>query len=298
MNKVVLITGTSSGIGRAAAETLAKHRYQVIATMRDSSGKNRPAATYLISLAEREGYDLQVLEMDVTSDASVNRAVEQALRRFGRIDVVINNAGIAGVGITEGFTIGQFQQVLDVNLLGPIRVNRAVLPAMRRQQSGLLIHVSSAAGRAVLPGFAAYSASKFALEAVADVYRFELSAFGIDSVIVEPGIHKTALTERSFGPAEEDRVSFYGPVSEAVNRIKGILENAVSAPETPGPEIVAESFISLIETPAGKRPFRTVPSTSMQPLLEDYNAATASVRDTVAELFGVSELTAIRQGGL
>ena len=135
--------------------------------------------------------------MDVTNDASVNHAVQQTLDRAGRIDVVINNAGIAAQGITEAYTVEQFQQLLllDVNLLGVARVNRAVLPAMRRQHTGLLIHVSSGIGRIVIPECAAYAASKFALEALADGYRFELAPLGIDSVIVEPGIHRTPILE-------------------------------------------------------------------------------------------------------
>ena len=295
MNKVVLITGTSTGFGRTAAETLAQRGYSVVATMRDCSGRNRSACETLRSLANREGWNLDVLDMDVTNDASVNQAVQQALDRAGRIDVVINNAGISALGITEAFTVEQFQQVLEVNLLGVVRVNRAVLPAMRRQHSGLLIHVSSAAGRAVVPGFAAYSASKYALEALADVYRFELSEFGIDSVLVEPGSHRTPLAEKSFAPADQGRVAEYGSTAEAVDRVKGIFAWANSAPETPGPEGVVETFVRLIETPAGERPFRTVPTAALQPLLEPYNALAATMRDAIAQMFRVSELTVLQQ---
>lgn len=294
MNKVVLITGTSTGFGRTAAETLAQRGYSVFATMREWSGRNRSACEALRSLANREGWNLDVLGMDVTNDASVNQAVQQALDRAGRIDVVINNAGISARGITEAFTVEQFQQVLDVNLLGVVRVNRAVLPAMRRQRSGLLIHVSSAAGRAVLPGFAAYSASKFALEALADAYRFELSGFGIDSVLVEPGIHRTPISEKSLAPADQGRVAEYGSAAEAVNRVMGIFEGASSAPETPGPEGVVETFVRLIETPAGERPFRTVPTAALQPLLEPYNALAATMRDALAQMFKVPELTVLQ----
>jgi NAD(P)-dependent dehydrogenase (short-subunit alcohol dehydrogenase family) len=226
MNKAVLITGTSTGFGRTAAETLARRGYSVYATMRDSSGRNRSACEALRSLADREGWNLDVLEMDVCSDASVNLAVQQTLDRAGRIDVVINNAGIFALGITEAFTIEEFQQVLEVNLFGVVRVNRAVLPAMRRQHGGLLIHVSSAGGRAVVPGCAAYSASKYALEALADVYRFELSAFGIDSVLVEPGIHRTPILEKLLAPSDQHRAAEYGTTAEAVDRVKGVFNEA------------------------------------------------------------------------
>jgi len=142
-----------------------------------------------------------------------------------------------------------------------------VLPAMRHQRSGLLIHVSSGIGRSVVPGFAAYSASKFALEALADAYRFELAPLGIDSIIVEPGFHRTPILERIFAPVYQNRVAEYGTVAEFIQSVKSVLDGASSAPETPGPEVVVEAFVRLIETPAGERPFRTVPTVSRVRLL-------------------------------
>jgi NAD(P)-dependent dehydrogenase (short-subunit alcohol dehydrogenase family) len=294
MDKVILITGTSTGFGRTAAETLAQRGYRVFATIRDSSGRNAATSEALRSLANAKRWNLDVLEMDVTNDASVNHAVQQALDRAGRIDVVINNAGIAGLGLTEAFTVEQFRQIFEVNLLGVVRVNRAVLPAMRRQRGGLLIHVSSGMGRAVVPGFAAYSASKFALEALADAYRFELSQLGIDSVIVEPGIHRTPILEKFLSPADQNRVAEYGSTAEAIKRVKSVFEEASSALETPGPEGVVEAFVRLVETPAGERPFRTVPTAAIAPLLEPYNALAATMRDTVAQIFKVPELTVLQ----
>jgi NAD(P)-dependent dehydrogenase (short-subunit alcohol dehydrogenase family) len=294
VDKVILITGTSTGFGRTAAETLAQRGYRVFATMRDTSGRNASTFEALRSLAKVKRWNLDVLQMDVTNDASVNHAVQQTLDRAGRIDVVINNAGIAAQGVTEAYTVEQFQQVLDVNLFGVARVNRAVLPAMRRQHTGLLIHVSSGIGRVVVPGFAAYAASKFALEALADAYRFELAPLGIDSVIVEPGIHRTPILEKFLAPADQNRVAEYGPTAEAINRVKSVFDEANTAPETPGPEVVVDAFVRLIETPTGERPFRTVPTAAIQPLLEPYNALAATVRDTVAQLFRVPELTVLR----
>ena len=295
MGKVILITGTSTGFGRTAAETLARLGYTVFATMRDISGRNAAARKALQSLAEREGWNLDVLDMDVTNEASVNRAVQQALDRAARIDVVINNAGIAAQGITEAFPVEQYQQVFDVNLFGAARVNRAVLPAMRRKRSGLLIHVSSGAGRAVTPGFAVYCASKFALEALADGYRFELSAFGIDSVLVEPGTHRTPILENFLSPADQSRVAEYGSTAEAIEKVKGIFAGASSAPETPGPEGVVDAFVRLIEMPAGERPFRTIPTAALQPVLEPYNELAKAVRDALVQQFNLlKELTVLR----
>jgi NAD(P)-dependent dehydrogenase (short-subunit alcohol dehydrogenase family) len=295
MNTVVLITGASTGFGRAAAETLAGRGYTVFATMRDSLGRNVSHREALHALASRERHALYVLDMDVTQVPSVEQAVHQALERSGRIDVVINNAGVAALGLTEAYTIEQFQQLFDVNFFGAVRVNRAVLPAMRRQRSGLLIHVSSGAGRVVAPCMAVYCASKFALEALADGYRFELSPFGVDSVVVEPGIHRTPILEKFLAPADQARVADYGSLAEYAARIQGVFDAANSAPETPGSAEVVEAFVRLIETPAGERPFRTVPTPAMQPLLNPYNAEAAEMRQAVADMFNVPELMVLHR---
>jgi NAD(P)-dependent dehydrogenase (short-subunit alcohol dehydrogenase family) len=263
--------------------------------MRDSSGRNAPNNEALQSLATREGWTLHLLDLDVTDDASVRQAVQHALGRAGRIDVVINNAGVGALGLTEAYTLEQFQQLFDVNLFGAVRVNRAVLPSMRRQHSGLLIHVSSAAGRLVPPCMGVYCASKFALEALAEAYRFELSPFGIDSVLVEPGIHRTPILEKFLEPADQARVVDYGSAAQYAARVKGVFDAANVAPDTPGADEVVEAFVRLIETPAGERPFRTVPTAALQPLLDPYNAAAANLQQVVAQMFNVPELMVLQR---
>ena len=292
---VILITGSSTGFGRAAAETLARRGYTVFATMRDISGRNASHSHALQELAVREKLEIHVLEMDVTQDASADQAIRRILGKAGRIDVVINNAGIAALGLTEAYTIEQFQQLFDVNVFGVARVNRAVLPSMRRQRRGLLIHVSSAAGRVTPPCMAVYCGTKFALEALADAYRFELSPFGIDSVLVEPGIHRTPILERFITPADQARVADYGSAAEYAARIRNVFDTANQSPETPGTDEVVEAFVRLIEMPNGQRPFRTVPTPALQPLLEPYNAAAADVRQVVAQIFNVPELLVLQQ---
>jgi len=273
---------------------MARRGYRVFATMRDSAGRNRPHRDTLESLAKQENLPLRVLEMDVTNDDSVSSAIGEALNSAERIDVVVNNAGVAQLGITEAYSIAKMQSLFEVNVFGAARVNRAVLPAMRRQRSGLLIHVSSAAGRIVLPYFGIYCASKFALEALADSYRFELAPLGVDSVVVEPGIHRTPILENFQPPDDERRAAEYQPESDYVARVKGVFDAANAAPETPGPEEVAEAFIRLIEMPAGTRPFRTVPTAAMAPLLEGYNLAADQIRQTAAQVFNVGDLLALK----
>ncbi len=297
MKKVVLITGSSTGFGRATAELLARHGHTVFATMRDTANRNSRHREALESLAVQEKLPIHVVEMDVSADASVLAATEQILKRAGRIDVVINNAGVAALGITEAYTLEKIQKLFDVNFFGVVRVNRAVLPAMRRQRSGLLIHVSSAAGRLVVGYFGIYCASKFALEALADSYRFELAPFGVDSVIVEPGIHRTPILEAFQPPDDETRAAEYRSGGDFTSRVKSVFDAASASPDTPGSAEVAETFLRLIEMPAGTRPFRTVPTAAMAPLLEPYNEAASQIRQLVAQAFNTSELTVLNSSG-
>jgi NAD(P)-dependent dehydrogenase (short-subunit alcohol dehydrogenase family) len=262
--------------------------------MRDTAGRNTSHREALESLAKRENLPLRVLEMDVASDESVSSATQEALNSAGRIDVVVNNAGVATLGITEAYTIAKIQRLFEVNVFGAARVNRAVLPAMRRQRSGLLIHVSSVAGRVVVPYLGIYCASKFALEALADSYRSELAPFGVDSVIVEPGIHRTPILENFQAPDDEGRAAEYRPGADYVTRVKAVFDAANAAPATPGSEEVAEAFIRLVEMPAGTRPFRTVPTSAIAPLLEPHNLAADQLRQTAAQIFNVSELMVLK----
>src|SRR2546422_1993723 len=191
--QVVLITGSSTGFGRLFAETLARKGHTVFATMRDPGGRNAKNASEIRALAGKKSLPIHVLDMDVTNDISVERAVDAAVAKAGRIDVAINNAGYYLSGLEEAVTTEQAQRLMDTNFLGPVRVNRAVLPHMRRQRGGVLIHVSSGAGRVVLPSAGFYCASKFALEALAEAYSYELAAQGIESVILEPGQYETPV---------------------------------------------------------------------------------------------------------
>lgn len=290
MSSVVLITGASTGFGRETAERLASHGHSVLATMRDPNGRNREHCEALERIAQTTGAKLHVLELDVTNESSVQNAITAGVQLFGRLDVVINNAGFAGFGVLEAYTVEQFQQMFDVNVFGVVRVNRAALPIMRRQRSGLLIHVSSGAGRVVVPALGVYSASKFALEAIADAYRFELLPFGIDSVLVEPGIYRTPVFDRLLEPDDLQRVIDYGDCRQYVERVLGVFKAAIADLNAPGPEEVAEAIVRLVETESDSRPFRTVVSAPIEQLLAGYNDAAEKLRPIVAQIFNVPEL--------
>ena len=290
MPKRVLVTGTSTGFGRAIAERLARRGDFVFATMRDLDGRNAAHCQALEALASREGLQLRVLALDVTDQASVDSAIAAALTDAGALDVVINNAGIAALGVTEAFTPEQFEQIFAVNVYGAVRVNRAVLPSMRRQRSGLLVHVSSAAGRVTVPALAAYCASKYALEAIADAYRYELLPFGVDSILVEPGVYRTGIHDRLTAPADAATLADYGNSAEFAERVNGVFQAIVGASDAPGSDEVVEAVVALIDMPGEQRPFRTVVSAPIQQLLHAYNTTADALRPVVAQIFNVAEL--------
>ena len=199
MSKTILITGASSGFGRGTAETLARAGHRVFATMRDPRVRNRDHARAL------EGHGIEVVELDVTSDASVEAAVKAILQSAGRIDVLINNAGVASAGITEAFTADQAKVIFNTNVVGLLRTSRAVLPAMRGQRDGLIINIGSILGRVTFPFFGIYGASKFAVEALTDSLRYEVSQLGIEVTLVQPSAYPTAMYSNIQQPADLDR---------------------------------------------------------------------------------------------
>ena len=255
---VVVITGTSSGIGKLATETLARAGHTVYATMRESNGRNSESADDLRRFAEREGVSVNVLEMDVQDTASVDHAIDRIVRDATHIDAVVNNAGLMSIGLAEGFTEAQVEHQMDVNLMGPVRVCRAVLPHLRRQGSGVLIHVTSIVGRILFPGCAFYCASKFAHEAYAEVLHYELSGTGVESVIVEPGPYPSQLLPNSPGPEDRDRLMGYGELAHLRQRFMDHFAELFSSPESPDTQEVADAILRLVELPSGTRPMRTV----------------------------------------
>ena len=288
--QVVLITGSSTGFGRLFAETLARKGHTVFATMRDPGGRNAKNASEIRALAQEESLPIHVLELDVTDDASVGRAVDTAVAKAGRIDVAINNAGYYLSGLEEAVTTEQAQRLMDTNFLGPVRVNRAVLPHMRRQRSGVLMHISSGAGRVVLPSAGFYCASKFALEALAEAYSYELAGQGIESVIVQPGQYETPVFGNTVRAADEARTDTYGAVKEIPARVNAALSSTAGDAQE-----VADTVLQIIETPAGEKQLRYF--VSPQDFgLNEINALSKRVQANVIEAFGLTADTKFLKG--
>jgi len=257
----ILITGCSSGFGRLAAQTLAGRGDRVWATMRDVEGRNREAAEALRQQSKEKGWRLDVLDLDVTSDASVDSAAEAVRAEGAGPDVVLNNAGRMYAGVTEAYTAEEFLRQLDVNVLGIHRVTRAFLPSMRARGSGLFINLSSIAGRMALPFFGLYHASKWGVEGYSLGMRRELACTGIDVVVVEPGPFTTQLFPNIVGPADGDgRGDGYPQVShDTFAAMAKAFDDLFANPETPtDPGDVVERIVALIDMEPGARPFRTV----------------------------------------
>lgn len=283
--KVVLITGTSSGFGRLIAEKLARKKYHVFATMRDVKGRNAAVAREIAELAKRESLSLQTLDLDVTSDSSVERAVSKVVLECSRVDVLVNNAGYGVMDLSETVTTAQAQRQFDTNFFGVLRMNRAVVPTMKRQKSGLLLHVSSGGGRLVIPGMGLYCASKFAMEALAEVYRYELASQGIDSVIIEPGAYATPIMAKLEKGEDPKRKTGYGEMAEVPEKLKAKIGSSRGNPQE-----IADAILQIIETTPGQRQLRYRVGLG-GPGVQRINAVTDEVQAQMLEAFGITAET-------
>ncbi|HTJ95408.1 MAG TPA: SDR family oxidoreductase [Pararobbsia sp.] len=268
MSKMILITGASTGFGRDAAETLADAGHRVFASMRDINGRNRPHAR---ALAEK---GIDIVELDVTDDASVERGVASAVKKAGRLDVVINNAGIGAAGVSEAFTPEQAHALFNVNVGGIQRTLRAVLPVFRRQRHGLVVNIGSILGRVTFPFFGLYGASKFAVEALTDSYRYELSQLGIDVVLMQPSNYPTSIFANALLPADNARVAEYGEIGGIPDKMVQTLMDLFQSDGAPDPHDVAKAIKDVVEQPQGSRPARVVVGQSFgTDLLNNQSAA-------------------------
>lgn len=278
--QTILITGASRGIGLLAAKALAQRGHKVYASMRDITGRNRDAARDLEAWARDGGFKLEPLELDVTDQASVDRAVA-TIEAQGPLDVLVNNAGIMPVGLTEAFTLDQQQACFDVNMFGLARTSRAVLPHMRERGSGLLINLSSAAGRLTIPHFGVYCASKWAMEAYCEALHYELEPFGIDSVLIEPSGHGTDLVASSPAPADTAAVKAYGAFAGGRERLLGMFQDMFDQGDAmTDAGNVARKIVELVEM-QGPRPIRTQVGQDMG--VDAVNVATAPIQAGLVE---------------
>ncbi|MEQ9814573.1 MAG: SDR family oxidoreductase [Azospirillaceae bacterium] len=251
--KTVVITGASSGFGAAAVRAFADRGDRVWGTMRDAEGRNAARKAELEAYSPR----IAIAEMDVTNDAWVAEGFASILAE-GPVDILINNAGIMYIGMTEAYSVGQAHEQMDTNYFGAIRAMQAVLPSMRAAGSGLIINTSSIAGRVSVPFFGTYCATKHALEAYSQSLRYEVAPFGIDVALVEPGPFPSNLLAAGKPPAREEVLSSYGVLGDVpANMIAGFADMLASA-AAPDPQLVVDAYLALADAAPGKRPTRTV----------------------------------------
>jgi NAD(P)-dependent dehydrogenase (short-subunit alcohol dehydrogenase family) len=294
MQQAVLITGSSSGFGRLTAEALARKGHTVFASMRGITSRNAAAASELTHLAQREGLKLHVVELDVGEEASVRAGVARALELGGRIDVVLNNAGVMAAGFDEAYTEEQFRSVFDTNVFGPQRVTREVLPHMRERGSGLVLFVSSGMAQLIFPFAGLYVASKRAMEGLAESYRYQLAPLGIDVAILEPGGYLTEIYSKPVIPADTAHVASYGPLADMPQKFFGEFIEALKAPDAPHPREVADALVSLIEAPVGQRPLRTVVDPRLGQPVQAINDAVSAVQKSAFSALGLQDMLSVK----
>jgi NAD(P)-dependent dehydrogenase (short-subunit alcohol dehydrogenase family) len=290
MSKKILITGASGGFGVLTVKKLIENGNQVAAAMRDVEGRNKKTAEELSALGAK------IIELDVTSDDSVTKGVESAIQQLGGLDVLMNNAGIGSAGMIEFFTTADFQRLYEVNVFGVQRMNRAVVPYFRNQKSGLIVYTSSLLGRITLPFYGLYQSSKWALEALAENYRVELSTFGIENCIVEPGGFPTAFAENLMLPSDTSQAENYGGFIHAPQKMGENFHNVLMNNPQQNPQRVADAFAELIEIPVGEKPFRTtVDFIGMGDHVQKYNEHLGQVTTGLYTNFGIAGMLSVQK---
>jgi NAD(P)-dependent dehydrogenase (short-subunit alcohol dehydrogenase family) len=257
--KIIVITGASSGFGALTARALAKAGHTVYASMRDTTGRNARQVEEAKNFAKDNRVDLRTIELDVASQASVDAAIQKIVGENKRLDVVIHNAGHMVFGPAEAFTPEQLAELYDINVLSTQRVNRAVLPQLRKQRNGLLVWVSSSSAAGGTPPYLApYFAAKAGMDALAVLYARELTRWGIETSIIVPGAFTGGTNHfaHAGAPSDKERVAEYeaGPYKGFADAImKGFT--SIVPPEA-DVSAVAEAIAKVVDTPFGKRPFR------------------------------------------
>jgi NAD(P)-dependent dehydrogenase (short-subunit alcohol dehydrogenase family) len=236
-NKVAVVTGSSTGIGFETALLLARSGFNTYASMRDfKKSKN------IAEIAKKEDLPLTVVQLDVKDDISVKDAISKIIAESKRIDVLVNNAGYGLFSPLEDVTLDQVKDQFETNFFGAIRVMHEVIPTMRRQRNGTIINVSSLVGRIGLPVSSAYVATKFALEGLSESMRYELNEFGINIILIEPGVIKTNFIENL--KTADTTLKSESPYADLVDRISkefGKMMNNSSSPK-----LVAEAILHAI----------------------------------------------------
>ncbi len=281
--KIILITGTNSGFGWLIANSCAASGHKVYATMRNTNGSNADKAK---TLGQQE--NIEVLDLDVTNTRSVMDAVASIINKEGRIDILVNNAGVYPTGIAETFTDKDLEKVMDVNVIGAWRTIKAVLPQMRKQGDGLIINISSIAGRFSAPFQSMYNASKFALEGLTEGLHYEVKPLGVDVVLIQPGAFPTEIWGKTLSGTDADVVKAYGEVAKIPEQMGAGVKQLFEAVK-PNSQLVADAVVNLINT-KDKRPLRTVVDVATGNLVETANNLVQEQYAGFLTVFGMQDM--------
>lgn len=256
--KNIILTGSSSGFGLTTAKILAEAGHRVFATMRNTNGRNAEVAASLLQWAGNNAHQLEVVELDVTSDDSVKQAIETiSIKTGGIIDVLINNAGSAYIGLNETLSAAQTNQMFQINVIGVDRMIKAVLPFMHRQKDGLLLTLSSVTARQPTPVMGIYASSKAAVDALSVSYYYELKSSGIDVSILQPGAYQTTdIVSNQMVPQNPEAEKDYA--ADMINYKNAVLKYFEPTDSSPDPREIADKILELIDTPKGQRPLWTL----------------------------------------
>jgi NAD(P)-dependent dehydrogenase (short-subunit alcohol dehydrogenase family) len=256
--KTIVVTGASSGFGALTVRALARAGHTVYAGIRDTRGRNAAAVTALDDLSAQENLALRAVEMDLSTQSSVNAAIERITDEQSRLDVIVHNAGHMVLGPSEAFTPEQLTSVYDTNVVGAQRVNRAALPHLRARGSGLLVWVGSSSTRGGCPPFLGpYFAAKAAMDALAVSYAGEIIRFGIETSIVVPGAYPSGTNHFTHAGRPADtatadayEVKYAGLMADVNQRLADLIPPGADVAE------VAREIVRIVDTAPGTRPFR------------------------------------------
>lgn len=282
----ILITGASSGFGWGVTQALAQKGHHLVATMRGVNGKNEDKAAELRAWAQKNGASLDVVEIDVTQDSSVAAGVKAAIAKVGRIDVLINNAGVGTWGPQEAFSSEQTLNLFNINVVGTLRMNQAVAPHMREKGGGYIIYLSSGLGRIQLPFLGPYSATKHAVESIAEIGSIEMGPMGIETTILQPGAYGTSFLTNSVMPANQHLLDDQPPVKALYDAFAGSFEERAAAGDLADPQEVVDALVGLVEMDKGSRPLRRTVGADVEHGVGAINEACANVQNYLATMFG------------
>jgi len=286
----VLITGAGSGMGLHTAQTLAIQGHKVYAGIRDPHGRNIHKSTALREYVESRGGKVEIVDLDIHQEDSCQRAAEEVIEKEGVIDVVIHNAAHLFIGYSEAFTPEQIASSVNTNVLGAHRLNRAVLPYMRKQQRGLLLYVGSAITNVTAPFMAPYVIGKAGLDALAENTAYEISQFGVETTILMPGIflEGTSHFETAELPKDETVLKDYGSLQKDYENYGPGLRNFFRSGDAPI-QGVADRIAEILAIPAGQRPLRDTVDYSDY-LAEPGNGVREALTERAFKIMGYSHL--------